>query len=164
MSIFGPAVSPAPTEFAPGIANLVAVGLNGAGAEALLKSSVQVTGYGFSALSSLAYNNLASNADNGVAGVNAQFETNEFQIWKLTAASAAVTISPIQGRGTLVLIQDATGGRLVTWPAEVRWPGAAPALSVGANAVDVFEFVMWYQNVTGTWNYFATYWKGFTYA
>lgn len=39
---------------------------------------------------------------------------------------------------TLVLIQDATGSRTVTWPAGVDWPsGVAPTLSTGANAVDV---------------------------
>lgn len=37
----------------------------------------------------------------------------------------------------LTLIQDATGGRTVTWPATVKWPGgAAPALSTAANARD----------------------------
>jgi hypothetical protein len=43
---------------------------------------------------------------------------------------------------TLILRQDATGGRTATWPASVRWPGAtAPALSTGANQVDVLSFL-----------------------
>lgn len=42
----------------------------------------------------------------------------------------------------LELVQDATGSRLVTWPASVKWgtPGA-PTLSTAANAIDVVEFV-----------------------
>jgi hypothetical protein len=39
---------------------------------------------------------------------------------------------------TLILIQDGTGSRTVTWPASVDWPSAtAPTLSTGANDVDV---------------------------
>lgn len=36
----------------------------------------------------------------------------------------------------LVLTQDATGGRTVTWPSSVKWSGGAPVLSIAANAVD----------------------------
>jgi hypothetical protein len=37
----------------------------------------------------------------------------------------------------LTLIQDAVGGRLVTWGPEFKWPsGVAPTLSTAANAVD----------------------------
>lgn len=43
---------------------------------------------------------------------------------------------------TLILRQDATGGRTVTWPASVEWPGGtAPTLSSAANAVDVLTFL-----------------------
>lgn len=52
----------------------------------------------------------------------------------------------------LVLIQDGVGGRTVTWPASVKWPGGtAPTLSTGANAVDIIKFVY-----DGT-NYYGTY-------
>lgn len=41
----------------------------------------------------------------------------------------------------LTLVQDATGGRLVSWGPEFKWPsGVAPTLSVGANAVDDVVF------------------------
>ncbi len=41
----------------------------------------------------------------------------------------------------LKLVQDATGSRTVTWPAEVLWPeGTAPTLSTAANAVDIVSF------------------------
>ncbi len=46
------------------------------------------------------------------------------------------------GSFTLILKQDATGGRTTTWPASVKWAGATePALSDGANEVDILSFV-----------------------
>jgi hypothetical protein len=36
----------------------------------------------------------------------------------------------------LVLTQDGTGARTVTWPTSVRWSGGTPALSTAAGAVD----------------------------
>jgi hypothetical protein len=46
------------------------------------------------------------------------------------------------GEFRLVLRQDATGGRAVTWPASVKWPGgAAPALGAAAGAVSLLRFV-----------------------
>ena len=54
----------------------------------------------------------------------------------------AFTDPPASGRFTLVITQDATGGRTVTWPASVKWPGgAAPTISTGANAVDIVTLV-----------------------
>ena len=39
---------------------------------------------------------------------------------------------------SLYLVQDATGGRSVTWPAGVRWPGGTPpTISSAANARDL---------------------------
>lgn len=163
MPVFVPPVSSVPSEFAPGVMNLVGVGVNGAGATALLKSGILNTGGILSSLWSLEYNELSSNPTDGGGGVDAAFNIDEFQTWRLTAANVPVSISPIAGRGTLILIQDAVGGRLVTWPAEVRWAGAAPALSVAANAVDIFKFIMWFHNTSGVWNYFAEYSKGHAY-
>lgn len=42
----------------------------------------------------------------------------------------------------LKLVQDATGGRTVVWPAAVKWAlaGTAPVLSTGANAIDIISF------------------------
>jgi hypothetical protein len=43
---------------------------------------------------------------------------------------------------TLILRQDGTGSRTVTWPASVDWPGGtAPTLTTTASAVDVFTFL-----------------------
>lgn len=41
----------------------------------------------------------------------------------------------------ITLIQDTTGGRLVTWGPEFKWPsGVAPVLSVAPNSVDEISF------------------------
>ena len=46
------------------------------------------------------------------------------------------------GSFTLIQIQDATGGRTVTWPASVKWPGGvAPVISSGATDIDIFTFL-----------------------
>ncbi len=39
------------------------------------------------------------------------------------------------------LVQDATGSRIVTWPATIRWPsGVAPTLTTTINKVDIITF------------------------
>ena len=44
-------------------------------------------------------------------------------------------------RVQLKLVQDATGSRVATWPASVKWPGGtAPTLTTAANAVDIITF------------------------
>jgi hypothetical protein len=56
------------------------------------------------------------------------------------------------GRATtleLVLTQDGTGSRTVTWPAAVKWAGGAPTLTTTANATD--RVVMTTYNAGTTW-------------
>jgi hypothetical protein len=50
--------------------------------------------------------------------------------------------TPVAGRSfILIQRQDATGGRTVTWPSSVDWPGAvAPTLTSTAQRVDKFVF------------------------
>lgn len=50
--------------------------------------------------------------------------------------------TPVAGKSfILIQRQDATGGRTVTWPSTVDWPGAtAPTLTSTANRVDKFVF------------------------
>jgi hypothetical protein len=50
--------------------------------------------------------------------------------------------TPVAGRSfILIQRQDGTGGRTVTWPSSVDWPGAvAPTLTSTANRVDKFVF------------------------
>lgn len=71
----------------------------------------------------------------------------------LTAASCTVTM-PTATPGasfTLVVQQDATGGRAITWPAGVKWPGGTqPTLTSAASAIDCLTFLC-----------VQTYWLGF---
>lgn len=60
--------------------------------------------------------------------------------------NTTLTFSNPPASGTLYSLmiiakQDATGSRIITWPASVKWPNAsAPTLSTAANAVDVLNF------------------------
>ncbi|WP_440105435.1 hypothetical protein [Acidovorax sp. BL-A-41-H1] len=55
------------------------------------------------------------------------------------------------GQFTLLLKQDGTGSRTVTWPSSVRWPGGtAPVITATAGRTDVVSFVC-----------DGTYWLGF---
>lgn len=56
--------------------------------------------------------------------------------------------------GTLILhvIQDATGGRTLTWNSIFKWPGgAAPVLTTTGNSRDVFSFISDGTNLYGTY-------------
>lgn len=61
----------------------------------------------------------------------------------LQASTTLTLTAPVTAAGTvcslsLYILQDATGSRLVTWPASVKWPSAtAPTLSAGANKLDL---------------------------
>lgn len=70
----------------------------------------------------------------------------------LTGNCTFTLTGAVAGRATtveLVLTQDATGSRTVTWPASVKWPGGAPALSTTAAAVD--RLVLTSYNGGTTW-------------
>lgn len=64
-----------------------------------------------------------------------------------TIASGAAGTSYSQ---TLILVQDTTGSRTVTWPTGVKWSGGVPTLSTAASAIDI---------VTLFWT--GTEWLGF---
>jgi hypothetical protein len=63
----------------------------------------------------------------------------------LSGGNVTFTFSNAPKAGTLIslkIIQDATGGRTVTWPATVKWPGGTPfAPTSTANAKDVYLFL-----------------------
>lgn len=63
----------------------------------------------------------------------------------ITIGTPSNTVSPSQGQSVMIVLrQDATGGRLVSWSSDWLFPqGAAPILSATPNAVDlvVGEFV-----------------------
>lgn len=61
----------------------------------------------------------------------------------LTANCTFTFPTPAAGKSfTLTLVQDATGSRLATWPASVKWPGGtAPTLTTTATKADVISFM-----------------------
>jgi len=87
----------------------------------------------------------AGEYDNGNSGATATIDWNNGQKQKITL-TANCTLSftdPVDGVSNFLIrvLQDATGGRSVTWPASVLWPGGvAPSLSSAANARDIVSF------------------------
>lgn len=98
--------------------------------------------------------------------------------WDITlSANCTFTLSSVTSGTpttlTLILRQDATGSRTVTWPGSVTWlSGSAPTLHTGASTLDVVQLVTvdggtnWYgaQASPGTKGYLgsATITSGFT--
>lgn len=66
-------------------------------------------------------------------------------IHRITLSANCALTFPTAAAGksfTLVLIQDATGTRTVTWPGTVKWAaGTAPTLSTATTKVDVLTFL-----------------------
>lgn len=87
----------------------------------------------------------------GASGTNTgssyTINLNNGNVFNLILNSAcSFTFSNPTGSGatcsfTLILTQDATGSRTVSWPAEVNWAsGTAPTLTTTAGAIDVLNF------------------------
>ena len=77
--------------------------------------------------------------------------------WTLGAnRTVSAFLNPAGGQIiALEVTQDATGSRLLTWPANVSWPtnGTAPTLTTTASRTDIFRF---------TYNITAAKWRGET--
>ena len=82
--------------------------------------------------------------DNGNSGTSKTIDWNNGNVQRLTLTAnctLALSNSRSGGRYLLLLAQDATGNRVVTWPGTVKWPGGtAPPLS-GGGKVDVISLV-----------------------
>lgn len=83
--------------------------------------------------------------DHGNSGASQTVALSDGTVHKitLTAAPCVLTFDGAVGNFassfTLVLVQDGTGSRTVTWPVSTKWAGgAAPSLSTAAGAVDIF--------------------------
>lgn len=118
---------------------------NVAAAGALMADgSVALTGdlsAGGQKITNLETGTFSAEFDNGNSGVadTITWTAAQKQRSTLTANTTFTFVAP-SGPANLMLklIQDATGGRTVTWPAAVLWPGGAPpVLSAGANAIDI---------------------------
>jgi hypothetical protein len=62
---------------------------------------------------------------------------------KLTTSTTITFTNTNPGaRYILMLLQDATGSRTVTWPSTVQWAaGTAPTLTTTASKMDIITFV-----------------------
>ena len=83
--------------------------------------------------------------DDGNSGEFPTVNWNEGNEHKITlTANAEMTFdNPLNGgRYVLLVFQDGTGGRTVTWPVTVAWPGGvAPTLSAGLGKMDMVTFI-----------------------
>lgn len=81
----------------------------------------------------------------GNSGTSKTIDWNDSNVQTLTLnGNVTLTLSnPIDGMAyNLILIQDATGSRTVTWPGTVEWPsGTAPTLSTAASSIDVVTLI-----------------------
>ena len=77
------------------------------------------------------------------AGFTADWNNGNVQQVTLTGSGSATFSNPYAGAIYQLLVkQDGTGGRTVSWPAAVKWPGGvSPVLSTAVNALDVITFV-----------------------
>lgn len=80
-----------------------------------------------------------------VTASSTSIDWNQGNVQTMTLSSnPTLTFSNGQAGGEykLILNQDATGGRTVTWPGSVRWlNGSAPILSSSASSTNVIDFV-----------------------
>jgi hypothetical protein len=101
-----------------------------------------------------------SNADSAVqtvAASGAAVTLDGSDVHQITLTAACTITTPqllLGGRHYVVLTQDGSGSRLVTWTT-VKWAaGTAPTLSTAAGSVDVirldsFDGVSWFGTVIG---------------
>ncbi len=76
---------------------------------------------------------------------NSSTSAHVLRTFTLSGGNATLTFSNAPKAGslvTIILVQDGTGSRTVTWPATVKWSGGtAPTLTTTASKRDVFTFV-----------------------
>lgn len=83
----------------------------------------------------------------GNSGASLTIDCSAGEVHDITLNAATVTLSfsnpPASGKPMnlfLYLRQDASGSRVVSWPASVKWAGgSAPTLTTSANKLDIIE-------------------------
>lgn len=90
----------------------------------------------------LMFNQVVANGNSGAAFT---VNWNSGALQKITLnnnCTFTFTALPQVGKLVLYLTQDGTGSRTVTWPASVKWTGAAaPTLTTTAGATDIVTFI-----------------------
>lgn len=86
------------------------------------------------------------------AATTIDFASGDIVTLNLTASTTLTLSNPITGLFYFIkAVQDATGSRIITWPATVKWSGGtAPTLTTTASKTDLIT--LWWD---GT-NYFGT--------
>jgi hypothetical protein len=84
------------------------------------------------------------NAGNSGVSATINWNNGQRQLLTLTGTPAVLAFTaPTSGIGNFMLriVQDATGGRAITWPGTVRWPGGvAPLVNTAASTVHIVSF------------------------
>lgn len=95
---------------------------------------------------------VVANGNSGTTPTN-DWSKGNTQSWTLNNNATFTFSNPTTGQHlTILLLQDATGSRTVTWPASVKWSnGNAPTLTTTASKLDLIGFI---------WN--GTNYLGFT--
>ena len=82
------------------------------------------------------------NAGNSATALTIDWNNSNEQRLVLTGNATLTLSNPVAGgRYLLVISQDATGSRTITWPAAVKWTGGtAPTLTTTASGMDICTF------------------------
>lgn len=103
---------------------------------------------------------VSTNAASGAAATINIESGNVHQVTLTDDCTFTFSNPPSSGKAgsfTLILKQDATGGRSITWPSSVKWSGSsAPTLTTSSNSVDILTFMttdagtIWYGFLGGS--------------
>lgn len=124
------------TAFGTGVATALGQNVTGSG------SIVLATGPTVSAPTiNSGYTEATATANTGTA-YTIDLANGSLQILTLTGNCTFTFPTPTAGRSFMLLLrQDATGGRTVTWPGTVRWPSSInPVITTTASKTDKFVF------------------------
>ncbi len=96
-------------------------------------------------------------AGNSATAITLNWNNSNTQLVTLTGNATFTLSNPKDGyRYLLVLKQDATGTRTVTWPAAVKWSGGtAPTITSAAGKVSVVTLI-WMAGLGASGNYLAS--------
>jgi hypothetical protein len=102
------------------------------------------------------YGSTLYDAGNSSTALTLDWNNGNTQLTTLTGNCTFTLSNPKDGfRYLIILKQDGTGSRIVTWPSSVKWSaGTTPTLSTTAGKVDVVTLV-WVAGIGASGNYLA---------